>query len=89
MPPGPQLRLTCFIPRSVFTSGTVSCDRGEVAVNGGVSLEDPVTMDVAASYPNADGNGWIATVGNDDVIRPHSFVVFVLCVRGKAMTSAS
>lgn len=69
-------------PDARHETATAACPPGEVAVNGGITLEDPTVMDIAASYPNADGLGWTASVENNDITRPHTFTVYVMCVRG-------
>jgi hypothetical protein len=69
-------------PDASHNTATVACLPGEVAVHGGGVTLDPVVMDIAASYPNADGLGWTAIVENNDITRPHTFTVYVLCVRG-------
>jgi hypothetical protein len=82
MPAGPRFRFSCFVLATTYATATVRCDPREVAVNGGVSSDDLTLVDMSASYPSPDGTGWTATVGNDDATRPHSFTVYVLCVRG-------
>lgn len=72
---------SCFIPITQFTTGTVNCDPGQVAVGGGAHVDDPVTNIVHESYPT-NGVGWAATAGNDDITRPRGFQVFVICVPG-------
>jgi hypothetical protein len=72
---------SCFTPLTQFTAGSVNCDAGQVAVGGGARPDDFNLNTVVESYP-AGASGWAATVGNDDVTRPHGFNVFVLCVPG-------
>lgn len=74
---------SCFIPVTQFTTGSVNCDPGQVAVGGGARPDDFVQNTVVESYPTG-GIGWAATVGNDDITRPHGFNVFVMCVPGTA-----
>jgi hypothetical protein len=77
-PPG-----SCFTPLTQFTSGSVNCDPGQVAVGGGARPDDFNMNTVVESYP-AGASGWAATVGNDDVTRPHGFNVYVICIPGSA-----
>ena len=55
-------------PQSVAASdisvGTVNCPSGKVAVGGGAKVADPANVFIIDTYPNADGSGWTATVGN-------------------------
>jgi hypothetical protein len=72
---------SCFTPLTRFTTGSVNCDPGQVAVGGGARPDDYNLNTVVESYPTG-GTGWAATVGNDDVTRPHGFNVFVMCIPG-------
>ncbi len=74
---------SCFVPVTQFTVGSVSCDPGQVAVGGGAHVDDYQTNHVSETWPSG-GTGWAATVGNDDVTRPHGFNVYVICVPGTA-----
>jgi hypothetical protein len=74
---------TCFVPVTQFTTGTVNCDPGQVAVGGGAHVDDFQTNHISESWPTG-GTGWAATGGNDDVTRPHGFTVYAVCVPGTA-----
>jgi hypothetical protein len=78
-PPG-----SCFLPVTQFTVGNVGCDAGEIAIAGGAHVDDFQTNHVSDSYPTG-GTGWAATAGNDDVLRPHGFTVYAICVPGTAV----
>lgn len=83
LPPAPQGSSCppndCFAPITHYVTGAATCDQGEVAVGGGVTPSKREPTLVSESYPTADGTGWTATVGSDDMFKKHSFTVFVLC----------
>lgn len=76
----------CSIPITKYTTGTVNCDPGQVAISGGAQPDDVALNFMTQSYPTG-GVGWASTVGNDDTSRPHGFVAFVVCAPG-AVTNA-
>jgi hypothetical protein len=64
---------------SVSASVSAGCDNGQVAVGGGVQVDDPATVSAHASYPGS-ARSWTGVVGNDDVSGGHSFTVYVICL---------
>jgi hypothetical protein len=59
---------------------TAACDTGQVAVGGGVKVDDLDTTAVIDSYPDAGGRAWTGHVDNTDDMFPHSFSVYAICV---------
>ena len=68
-------------PREETTtaSATARCDPGQRVTGGGVRLQDVSTTSVHADYPDTNGGGWTAVVGNDDQVA-HTFTVYAICI---------
>jgi hypothetical protein len=66
--------------RAPTERATVTCDAGLHVVSGGVKVEDPETMAVVESYPDAGGRSWTARVRNEDTSSSHTFTVYAVCV---------
>jgi hypothetical protein len=58
---------------------SAGCDPGQVAVGGGVHVEDANSQAVHDSYPSS-ARTWTAIVGNDDEMNAHAFTVYVACI---------
>ena len=54
------------------------CPEGHRVVGGGIQLED--SMSQVDGYPSSGGTGWTGRAANDDVLAPHSFTVYAICV---------
>ena len=54
------------------------CPAGHRVVGGGIQLED--SMSQVDGYPSSGGTGWTGRAANDDVLGPHSFTVYAICV---------
>jgi len=54
------------------------CPAGHRVVGGGIQLED--SMSQVDGYPSSGGTGWTGRAANDDVLAPHSFTVYAICV---------
>jgi hypothetical protein len=59
---------------------TAGCDTGQVAVGGGVKVDDVDTMAIIDSYPDAGGRAWTGHVDNTDDTTAHGFSVYAICV---------
>lgn len=59
---------------------TAGCDTGQVAVGGGVKVDDIDTTAIVDSYPDAGGRAWTGHVDNADETAAHGFSVFAICV---------
>lgn len=81
--PCPGVPQGCTIPITQFTTGSVNCDPGQVAVGGGAHVDDFTINHISESWPTG-GTGWAATGGNDDINRPHGFTVYAICIPGTA-----
>jgi hypothetical protein len=66
--------------RPATERATATCDTGLHVVGGGVKVEDPETMAVVESYPDAGGRSWTARVRNEDTGGSHTFTVYAICV---------
>jgi hypothetical protein len=62
------------------TGTTAGCDAGQVAVGGGVKVDDIDTTAIVDSYPDAGGRAWTGHVDNADEMAAHGFSVFAICV---------
>jgi hypothetical protein len=60
---------------------TARCDPGQLAVGGGVKLDD--TMSVEDTYPEGAA-AWTANVNNDDIAAPRTATVYAVCVPASA-----
>jgi hypothetical protein len=60
---------------------TARCDPGQLAVGGGVKLDD--TMSVEDTYPEGAA-AWTANVNNDDITAPRTATVYVVCIPASA-----
>ena len=56
---------------------TARCDPGQLAVGGGVKLDD--TMSVEDTYPEGAA-AWTANVNNDDITAPRTATVYAVCI---------
>jgi hypothetical protein len=71
---GPSVAIT---PDDFDVSAAASCPTGKVAIGGGASVGSvSFSLDIAQSYPAADGSGWNVTVHNyagiDDALTPYA-----------------
>jgi hypothetical protein len=64
---------------TISTPLSAGCDPGQVAVGGGVHVEDAASQAVHDSYPS-NARTWTAIVGNDDEASSHAFTVYVACI---------
>ena len=55
------------------------CPEGHRVIGGGIQL-DPDGMSQVDGFPSAGGTGWTGRAANDDVLGPHSFTVYAICV---------
>jgi hypothetical protein len=71
------------VPAGESTPGvaTARCDAGQLAVGGGVKLDD--TMSVEDTYPEGAA-AWTANVNNDDITAPRTATVYVVCIPASA-----
>ncbi|MDP9400535.1 MAG: hypothetical protein M3P39_06240, partial [Actinomycetota bacterium] len=60
---------------------SATCDPGQRATGGGVSVGDRASMAVVESYPEANGTAWTATV-NNDAGAARAFTVYAVCTTG-------
>lgn len=56
---------------------TARCDAGQLAVGGGVKLDD--TMSVEDTYPEGAA-AWTANVNNDDLLSARTATVYAVCI---------
>jgi hypothetical protein len=54
------------------------CPEGHRVIGGGIQLED--SMSQVDGFPSSGGTGWTGRAANDDVLAPHSFTVYAICV---------
>jgi hypothetical protein len=74
-------------PTSMQATATANavCDFGQVAVGGGVRVDDADNTAVVDGYPDSGGRAWTGRVDNSDTGAAHGFTVFAVCVPAGAV----
>jgi hypothetical protein len=74
-------------PTSMHVTATANavCDFGQVAVGGGVRVDDADNTAVVDSYPDGGGRAWTGRVDNSDTGAAHGFTVYAVCIPAGAV----
>jgi len=71
-------------PVATFGTATATCDAGQLAVGGGVKVDDQENTGTSDTCPDAGGRAWTARVDNNDVAAAHAFTVYAICLPAAA-----